>query len=66
MANKSINSIILKIWVDSKKEHLTFCKQNGICYTKESIDDQLALVDQLNKLFRLDEVVDEFKVENNF
>ena len=66
MTNKSINSIILKIWVDSKKEHLNFCKQNGICYTKESIDDQLALVDQLNKLFRLDEVVDEFKVENNF
>jgi hypothetical protein len=66
MTNKSINSIILKIWVDSKKEHLNFCKQNGICYTKESCEDQLYLVDQLSKLFRLEEVLDEFKVENNF
>jgi hypothetical protein len=66
MTNKSINSIILKIWVDSKKEHLNFCKQNGICYTKESCEDQLSLIDQLDKLFRLDEVIDEFKVEKNF
>ena len=66
MSQASINAIVLKIWVDSKKEHLNFCKQNGICYTKESIDDQLALVDQLSKLFHLDEVLDEFKVENNF
>jgi hypothetical protein len=66
MSQASINAIVLKIWVDSKKEHLTFCKQNGICYTKESCDDQLALIDQLNKLFHLEEVLDEFKVENNF
>jgi hypothetical protein len=66
MSQASINTIVLKIWVDSKKEHLTFCKQNGICYTKESCEDQLYLVDQLSKLFRLEEVLDEFKVENNF
>jgi hypothetical protein len=66
MSQASINTIVLKIWVDSKKEHLTFCKENGICYTKESIDDQLHLIDQLNRLFHLEEVLDEFKVENNF
>ena len=66
MSQASINTIVLKIWVDSKKEHLTFCKQNGICYTKESCEDQLALIDQLNKLFHLEEVLGEFKVENNF
>jgi hypothetical protein len=66
MSQASINTIVLKIWVDSKKEHLTFCKQNGICYTKESCEDQLHLVDQLSKLFHLEDVLDEFKVENNF
>lgn len=66
MTNKSINSIILKIWVDSKKDHLKFCKENQICYTKESCDDQLELIDQLDKLFHLEEVLDEFKIEKNF
>lgn len=66
MSQASINTIVLKIWADSKKEHLTFCKENGICYTKESCEDQLYLIDQLNKLFHLEEVLDEFKVENNF
>ena len=49
-----MNPELLALWIDSKKRHLNFCLVLGVLYTKESIEDQLKLLDQLVEIAQLD------------
>ena len=49
-----MNPELLALWIDSKKRHLSFCQELGVLYTKESLEDQFKLLDQLTELAQLD------------
>jgi hypothetical protein len=57
-----MNAIIFRLWLEAKKAHLEHSRTIGIIYTKESAEDQLALINEIYDLFNLEAInVEDFE-----
>lgn len=50
-----MDKLILKLWLDTKVEHLEFIRDAGITRDLKSVEDQIKLLNELNYLFKLDD-----------
>lgn len=50
-----MDKLLLKLWLDTKVDHLTFIRDTGLARDPKSVQDQIELLNELNDLFKLDD-----------